>query len=128
MRDSGVTIVLVTHFMEEAERLCDRLAVIDDGRVVALNTPAGLVSGLATEQRIRFRPSAPVADELLTGLPEVHEVRRHGEQIEVVGAGNLLHAVTSVLAVNQIIAADLRIEQAGLDDAFVQLTGRSIEE
>ncbi|GAB2616197.1 multidrug ABC transporter ATP-binding protein [Paractinoplanes abujensis] len=128
VRASGVTIVLVTHFMEEAERLCDRLAVIDHGHVVALNTPAGLIAGLGAEQRIRFRPSAPIADELLTALPEVREVRRHGPQIEVVGVGNLLHAVTSVLAVNQIIAADLRIEQASLDDAFVQLTGRSAKE
>ena len=128
MRDSGVTIVLVTHFMEEAERLCDRLAVIDHGEVVALDTPAGLVAGLATEQRIRFRPSAPLDDALLTARPEVREVRHHGTQLEVVGSGNLLHAVTSVLAVNQIIAADLRIEQASLDDAFVQLTGRSEKE
>ena len=57
VRDSGVTIVLVTHFMEEAERLCDRVAVIDRGRVVALDSPAGLVSTVAPEQRIRFRPS-----------------------------------------------------------------------
>ncbi|MBU2666616.1 ABC transporter ATP-binding protein [Actinoplanes bogorensis] len=128
VRDSGVTIVLVTHFMAEAERLCDRIAVIDHGRVVALDTPAGLIAGLDTEQRIRFRPSAPVDDALLTARPEVREVIRHGSQIEVVGTGNLLHAVTSVLAVNEIIAADLRIEQASLDDAFVQLTGRSTKE
>ncbi|MGK5677903.1 ABC transporter ATP-binding protein [Actinoplanes sp. URMC 104] len=128
VRDSGVTIVLVTHFMEEAERLCDRIAVIDHGTVVALDTPAGLVAGLATEQRLRFRPSVPVDDALLTALPEVLQVRRHGAQLEVTGTGNLLHAVTSVLAVNQIVAADLRIEQASLDDAFVQLTGRSEKE
>ncbi|WP_250036860.1 ABC transporter ATP-binding protein [Paractinoplanes maris] len=128
VRDSGVTIVLVTHFMEEAERLCDRLAVIDRGQVVALDTPAGLIAGMDTEQRIRFRPSAPVDDALLEARPEVRAVIRHGAQIEVVGTGNLLHAVTSVLAVNEIIAADLRIEQASLDDAFVQLTGRSVKE
>ncbi len=128
VRDSGVTIVLVTHFMEEAERLCDRLAVIDHGEVVALDTPGGLVAGMDTEQRIRFRPSAPVDDALLSGLPEVRSVHRHGSQVEVVGTGNLLHAVTSVLAVHQIIAADLRIEQASLDDAFVRLTGRSAKE
>src|SRR5215813_13157654 len=54
VRTSGVTIVLVTHFMEEAERLCDRVAVVDGGRVVALDTPAGLVTRAVTEQRIRF--------------------------------------------------------------------------
>jgi ABC-2 type transport system ATP-binding protein len=128
VRDRGVTVVLVTHFMEEAERLCDRIAVIDGGRVVALDTPAGLIAQISTEQRIRFRPSQPLNDALLTGLPEVREVRHHGSQLEVVGTGNLLHAVTSVLATNQIIAADLRIEQASLDDAFVRLTGRDIEE
>ncbi|MEU4530846.1 ABC transporter ATP-binding protein [Micromonospora ureilytica] len=123
VRDSGVTIVLVTHFMEEAERLCDRVAVIDRGRVVALDTPAGLVSTVAPEQRIRFRPSAPVDDRLLTDLPEVSAVQRTGSQVVVTGTGELLHAVTSVLARHQIVAADLRLEQSTLDDAFVELTG-----
>ncbi|MGW2622557.1 ABC transporter ATP-binding protein [Micromonospora taraxaci] len=123
VRDSGVTIVLVTHFMEEAERLCDRVAVIDQGRVVALDSPAGLVSAVAPEQRIRFRPSAPVDDRLLTDLPEVSAVQRTGSQVVVTGTGDLLHAVTSVLARHQIVAADLRLEQSTLDDAFVELTG-----
>ncbi|MEW2141433.1 ABC transporter ATP-binding protein [Micromonospora vinacea] len=123
VRDSGVTIVLVTHFMEEAERLCDRVAVIDQGRVVALDSPAGLVSAVAPQQRIRFRPSAPVDDRLLTDLPEVSAVQRTGSQVVVTGTGELLHAVTSVLARHQIVAADLRLEQSTLDDAFVELTG-----
>ncbi|MEU8284609.1 ABC transporter ATP-binding protein [Micromonospora sp. NPDC048905] len=123
VRDSGVTIVLVTHFMEEAERLCDRVAVIDRGRVVALDSPAGLVSTVAPEQRIRFRPSAPVDDRFLTDLPEVTDVHRTGSQVVVTGTGELLHAVTSVLARHQIVVADLRLEQSTLDDAFVELTG-----
>jgi ABC-2 type transport system ATP-binding protein len=129
VRDRGVTLLLVTHFMEEAERLCDRIAVIDRGEVVALNTPAGLVEQTSTaDQTIRFRPSAPIADELLTVLPEVSRINRHGDRIEVVGTGNLLHAVTSVLASNGIVAVELRLEQATLDDAFVRLTGRTAEE
>ncbi|RLP96811.1 ABC transporter ATP-binding protein [Micromonospora sp. CV4] len=124
IRDSGVTIVLVTHFMEEAERLCDRVAVIDRGRVVALDSPASLVSAVLPEQRVRFRPSAPVDDRLLTDLPEVIAVHRTGGQLVVTGTGDVLHSVTSVLARNQIIAADLRLEQSTLDDAFVELTGR----
>jgi ABC-2 type transport system ATP-binding protein len=127
IRDRGVTVLLVTHFMEEAEHLCDRLAVIDAGRVVAIDTPAGLVSRVETEQRVRFRPSAPLDDELLTVLPEVTRVERRGRQVVVTGTGNLLHAVTSVLARNQIVAADLRVEQATLDDAFVTLTGRTFD-
>ena len=125
IRDTGVTIVLVTHIMAEAERLCDRIAVIDRGKVAALDTPAGLVSAIETEQRIRFRPSDPIDDALLLAPAEVREVSHHGSQVEVTGTGNLLHAVTSVLAAHQIIANDLRIEQASLDDAFVRLTSRS---
>ncbi|MFC3503008.1 ABC transporter ATP-binding protein [Micromonospora krabiensis] len=123
IRDRGVTVVLVTHFMEEAERLCDRVAVIDAGRVVALDTPAGLVSTVAPEQRVRFRPSAPLDDRLLTDLPEVSGVTRSGAQLVVTGTGDLLHAVTAVLARSGIVAADLRLEQSTLDDAFVELTG-----
>ncbi|MDI6101480.1 ABC transporter ATP-binding protein [Actinoplanes sp. NEAU-A12] len=122
IRDRGVTLLLVTHFMEEAERLCDRVAVIDKGEVVALDTPAGLVQRAGDEQRISFRPSTPIDDELLTVLPEVRELRRQGQRIEIVGNGNLLHAVVSVLARNGIIAAELTMEQATLDDAFVHLT------
>ncbi|MET1073155.1 MAG: ABC transporter ATP-binding protein [Umezawaea sp.] len=126
IRDSGVTVLLVTHFMEEAERLCDRLAVIDAGRVVAIDSPAGLVSRVSAEQRVRFRPSRPIAEELFRELVEVSDVRSHGGQLVVTGSGNLLHAVTSVLARNQVVAAELRIEQASLDDAFVELTGRKL--
>ncbi|TQM84590.1 ABC-2 type transport system ATP-binding protein [Saccharothrix saharensis] len=128
IRDAGVTVVLVTHFMEEAERLCDRIALIDAGKLVAVDSPAGLVSRVDGEQRVRFRPSAPLDVDLLTDLPEVSQVERHGPQLVVTGTGNLLHAVTSVLARNQIVAADLRIEQAGLDDAFIRLTGRKLSE
>jgi ABC-2 type transport system ATP-binding protein len=123
VRNRGVTVVLVTHFMEEAERLCDRVAVIDAGRLIALDTPAGLVSRAAPEQRIRFRPSAPLDERLLTDLPEVRSVTRVGPQVLVTGSGALLNAVVSTLARNQIVAEDLRVEQANLDDAFVALTG-----
>jgi ABC-2 type transport system ATP-binding protein len=126
VRDSGVTVILVTHFMEEAERLADRIAVIDEGHLVALDTPAGIVSRVDAEQRLRFRPSAPIDDGLLTGLPEVRTVSRHGQTVEVAGTGNLVQAVTAVLARNQIVANELRIEQADLEDAFVALTGRKL--
>ncbi|MFI7021370.1 ABC transporter ATP-binding protein [Micromonospora sp. NPDC049900] len=126
VRDRGVTIVLVTHFMAEAERLCDRVAVIDRGRVAALDTPAGLVAAVAPERRVRFRPSAPLDDRLLTDLPQVSAVTRTGTQVVVTGTGELLHAVTSILARHRITAADLRVEQASLDDAFVELTGHRL--
>jgi ABC-2 type transport system ATP-binding protein len=127
VRATGVTILLVTHFMDEAERLCDRLAVIDAGRVIALDTPAGVVARAAQEQRVRFRPGSPMDERLLTAVPEVTGVSRTGGQLVVTGTGNLLHAVTALLARHQIIAHDLRVEQASLDDAFVTLTGRPLE-
>ncbi|MBK1788505.1 ABC transporter ATP-binding protein [Prauserella cavernicola] len=127
VRASGVTIVLVTHFMEEAERLCDRLALIDSGKVAAIDTPAGLVAGVDDEQRIRFRPSQPIEDWVFAELPEVRSVERRGSQLVITGTGNVLHAVTSVLARRQIIAGELRLDQANLDDAFVALTGKKLD-
>jgi ABC-2 type transport system ATP-binding protein len=122
IRDRGVTVVLVTHFMEEAERLADRVAVIDAGRLVAIDSPAGLVSRLDTGQRIRFRPTTPLDDRILTELPEVRSVQHSGAQVLVTGTGDLLQAVISVLARHHIVAAELRMEQANLDDAFMALT------
>jgi ABC-2 type transport system ATP-binding protein len=127
IRDRGVTIVLVTHFMEEAERLCDRLAVVNAGELVALDSPAGLVARVDDRQRVRFRPSAPIDHAVLTALPEVTSVERAGGQLVVTGTGNLLLAVTTELARNQVVAGDLRVEQTSLDDAFVALTGRTID-
>jgi ABC-2 type transport system ATP-binding protein len=124
VRDRGVTIILVTHLMEEAERLADRVAVFGEGRLIALDTPAGIVSMVDPEQRLRFRPSVPIDDRLLTDLPEVRHVERTGPVVVVTGTGNVIGAVTSVLARQQIVANDLRIEQADLDDAFLALTGR----
>jgi ABC-2 type transport system ATP-binding protein len=126
IRDRDVTILLVTHFMEEAERLCDRLALVDAGRIVALDTPAGLVAKVDDQQRIRFRPSAPIDHAVLAALPEVTSVERAGSQLVVTGTGNLLLAVTTTLARHQVVAGDLRVEQTSLDDAFVALTGRTI--
>ncbi|OPF74894.1 multidrug ABC transporter ATP-binding protein [Streptomyces antioxidans] len=123
VRAQDVTVLLVTHFMEEAERLCDRIAIIESGRIVALDTPSGLVSRVDEQQIIRFKPSVPMDDELLTSLPEVSSVTRSKSQVTVVGKGNVVYAVISVLARNQIVANELRLEQASLDDAFVALTG-----
>ena len=122
IRDRGVTVVLVSHFMEEAERLCDRVALIDKGRVVELDTPAALAGRVAVAQRIQFRPSSPVDDALLTDLPEVSSIVRKGDVVVVTGTGNVVNAVISVLARNQIVAQQLRVDQANLEDAYLELT------
>jgi ABC-2 type transport system ATP-binding protein len=127
VRAAGVTVLLVTHFMAEAERLCDRIALIDAGRVVAVDTPAGLVTRVDAEQRIRFRPTAPIDERLLGDLPEVTGVQQAGGQVAVTGTGNLLFAVVSVLARERIVPTELRMEQATLDDAFLALTGSHLD-
>jgi ABC-2 type transport system ATP-binding protein len=127
IRAEGVSVLLVTHIMEEAERLCDRVAVFDAGRVIAMDSPGGLVAGLAGGQRLHFRPSDPIDDAVLQVLPEVDSVLRHGPAIEVAGRGELLTAVTSELARRGIVPTGLRVEQARLDDVVVALTSRPPE-
>jgi ABC-2 type transport system ATP-binding protein len=123
MRDRGVTIVLVTHFMEEAERLCDRVALIDRGRVAALDTPAGLAAQARGGKSVRFLPSAPFDERLLTGLPEVTRLDREGQHVVVTGTGELVNAVILTLAAAGVTARDVQLDSSSLEDAFVALTG-----
>jgi ABC-2 type transport system ATP-binding protein len=123
VRDRGVTIVLVSHFMEEAERLCDRVALIDKGTIIALDTPAALAERAETEQRIQFRPSVPFDDALLTSLPEVASLTRRGDVVVVTGNSDALLAVITTLAASQVTPRQLRVDQGSLEDAFLELTG-----
>ena len=124
IRDRGVTVVIVTHFMEEAERLCDRVALIDSGRLVALDTPAGLAAQARGGKQVRFRPSDCFDDWLLTDLPEVSAVRHDGQHVVVDGSGDLINAVILRLAAAGIAARDVELVSQNLEDAFVKLTGR----
>ena len=128
VRERGVTVVLVTHLMEEAERLADRVAVIDRGRIVAIDSPAGIIARVNAEQKLRFRPSVPIDDRVLRDLPEVTSVKRSGPVVVVAGTGNVIGAVTSLLAQLQVVANDLRVEQTSLDDAYLTLTARPVQE
>ena len=127
IRDRGVTIVLVTHFMEEAERLCDRVALIDHGRVVALDTPARLAAQARGGKTVRFLPSAPFGDQLLTELPEVSRVEREGQHVVVTGTGELVNAVILALYAAGVTARDVQLDSSNLEDAFVKLTGKNLD-
>jgi ABC-2 type transport system ATP-binding protein len=126
IRDAGVTVVLISHFMDEAEELCDRLAVFDAGRIVATGTPGRLIEeATGGGGRMRFRPVDELDLALLTGVPGVTDVQRSGRHVLVTGRGDFATAVTSVLARNHVVVADLRIDQRTLDDAYLALTGPS---
>ncbi|SED84140.1 ABC transporter ATP-binding protein [Ruania alba] len=126
VRDRGVTIVLVTHFMDEAERLADRLAIIDAGRVVAEGSPADLTA--LPEDRRRFRMRLPSVGDLdptvvqLNQLPEVRSVERTGDEIEVVGSRRALPAVVLALADRDVVPEEVRTLTRSLEDVFVELT------
>src|SRR5690348_11775085 len=122
IRDRGVTIVLVTHLMEEAERLCDRVALIDRGRVVALDRPAAMSTRASTSQRIRMHSPGSLGEAVLDGVPEVSRFERHGQDIVVFGSGDLLTAVVLAFDRAGLRAEDVRTETTSLEDAFLTLT------
>jgi ABC-2 type transport system ATP-binding protein len=128
VRASGVTVLLVTHFMEEAQRLCDRIAVIDRGRIAALDTPAGLIRRSAGATVISFSPSAPLDERELAALPALASVERKGERITLSGTDETVNAVITLLARHHITARQLRVVDATLDDAFLDLTAGPAEE
>lgn len=123
VRDRGVTILLLTHFMDEAERLCDRVALIDRGRLVALDTPARLAEAVLGAKRMRFTPSTAFDERLLTDLPEVQSLEREGDRLVVHGSGDLANAVILTLAARGIVAHDVELDSPSLEDAFVRLVG-----
>ncbi|WP_395758614.1 ABC transporter ATP-binding protein [Streptomyces althioticus] len=122
VRAGGVTVLLVTHFMEEAQRLCDRIAVIDQGRVAALDTPAGLVRRSAGATVISFTPSAPLDDADLNALPGLASVAQKDGRITLSGTDDTVDAVLTLLARSRVTAHQLRVTDATLDDAFLDLT------
>jgi ABC-2 type transport system ATP-binding protein len=122
LRGTGVTLLLVSHFMEEAERLCDRVIVIDHGRVIAADTPESLAASVHADQRMSFLPSAPFDLVFLQNLPDVHSVANAGERVIVTGTDDVASAVIIALHERHVSVGGLRVDQPSLDDAFVALT------
>jgi ABC-2 type transport system ATP-binding protein len=143
IREGGTTVFLTTHFMEEAERLCDRVAILDRGHIIALDTPANLVSQLGMATRITFQLNGhdhPSPDGELMGstgvvfnpsligvLDGVRRVEQEGDQVMVYGQGDgLVVGVINSLEAARIHFKNIRTEQANLEDVFLSLTGRAI--
>ena len=123
IRQEGTTVVLVTHFMDEAEHLCDRVAVVDEGRVIALDTPQGLIDGLGLPSVVRFTTPEPDLG-WVERLDVVESLTRHGDAVEIRGKGALLALVASELVAHGIVPLDLRVDRPSVEDAFLALTGR----
>jgi ABC-2 type transport system ATP-binding protein len=121
IRDRGTTVVLVTHYMDEAEQLCDRIAVVDGGRVVASDTPQGLIARFGGPIKITFTPDGHDV-RFLNDVAHVRAVRWRGDRIEAEGTGPVLALVAAELVARGIVPADLRADQATLEDVFLRLT------
>ncbi len=122
IRDRGTTVVLVTHFMDEAETLCDRLAVIDRGRVIALDTPRGLVTRHGGEVTLSF--TSDLEDlAWMAELEPVGTVARSGRVVTVRGVGPVVALVAAGLVARGEAPADLQVHRATLEDVFLALTG-----
>ena len=129
LRSAGVSIILTTHFMEEAERLCDYVAIIDHGQLVAAGTP-GQLTGTVGQLRFRAEPGLDV-ESLLAALPPASLAKESPAGhyvIEVPGSVDppLLAAVTAWCAERGVLATSLRIESPTLEDVFLELTGKEL--
>ena len=125
LRQSGVTVILVTHFMDEAEHLADRLALIDRGRLVALDTPQGLIQSVGAEQRVHLS-GRDLDEQWLRNLPEVTSISIEQGEIVVTGSSQLQFSLAGSLADRGIVPDRFEADQTTLDDAFVALTGRRL--
>ena len=126
IRAQGKTVVLITHFMDEAQALADRVAIIDHGNVIALDTPANLISSLKADTQITFSLQNGFDPDVLRQVEGVTAVTRQDQQITVSGQGALLAHVATVLAQHNLAPHDLQVNQANLEDVFLALTGRYI--
>jgi ABC-2 type transport system ATP-binding protein len=123
IREQGTTVVLVTHFMDEAEALCDRVAMLVDGRRAALDTPAGLVEAHAPAARVQFTPPPDFDAGLLDALDVVARVERSNGRITAYGHGPLLARVAQRLDDHGVTPPDLAHRRPTLDDVFSALAG-----
>jgi ABC-2 type transport system ATP-binding protein len=129
VRDQGRTVFLTTHYMEEAERLCDRVLIIDRGEIVALDTPTALIRGLGQGKRLVLTIPNPPQKLPLADLPQVERVEMNGTRVVIYGQGDRFAGpVVTALETAQIDFQDLRTEQPNLEDVFLTLTGREMRE
>jgi ABC-2 type transport system ATP-binding protein len=126
----GRTIVLTTHYMDEAERLCDRVAIMDRGKLIALGTPRELIATIGASHIIEFSSEKEADIRALPEIPGIQEIRRENGEIRVLAAE--LHesvpALLRELSRQEVALTSLRTRSAALEDVFVTLTGRRLRD
>jgi ABC-2 type transport system ATP-binding protein len=129
IRQRGKTVLLTTHLMEEAERLCDRVAIIDHGRIIDVGTPAELVRRHCPERTVIVETDDLAAPERFLSIPHVESVDRQGSQVTVRGRGDdLVTQVIQCVAEHRMRVIDFRTEVPTLEDVFLRVTGHTIRD
>jgi ABC-2 type transport system ATP-binding protein len=129
IRDRGKTVFLTTHLMEEAERLCDRVAIIDHGRIIDVDTPARLVARLCPERTIELTAADETAADRFRQVTSVDAVERHGDRFTIRGRGDdFVTDVIQCLSEHRIRVTDFRTVLPTLEDVFLTVTGHSIRD
>lgn len=129
IRQRGKTVLLTTHLMEEAERLCDRVAIIDHGRIVDIGSPAELVRRHCPERTVIATTDDASAADRFRAIPGVVSVVSNGNQLTIHGVGDdVITHVIECLAEGRMRVIDLRTENPSLEDVFLKLTGRTIRD
>jgi len=129
IRDRGKTVLLTTHLMEEAERLCDRVAIIERGRIIDIDSPERLVDRHCPERTVVRTTNAPLAEARFRSIPGVEAVIATDMRFAIRGRGdNLVTEVIHCLSENRIRVTDFRTILPNLEDVFLKLTGHSIRE
>ena len=129
-RSSGKTVLLTTHYMEEAQRLCDRIAIMDYGKIIALSSPQQLIESNIKESAIQFKMKEYPGDQVLASLPDVTKVIKEGDDI-VIYTSNIPIVIAGLLGLasqRSTELSELSVRQATLEDVFLKLTGKRIRD
>jgi len=129
IRNRGKTVFLTTHLMEEAERLCDRVAVIEHGRVIELGTPKELVARHCPERTVHVSSDGELDAQTFAGVTGLIQAERLDGSLRLTGAGSdFVSSVVGAIAAQRVQVTDLRTEAPNLEDVFLKLTGHSIRD
>lgn len=129
IRQGGATVVMTTHYMEEAEALCDRVAVIDAGRLIALDTVPGLIASVTKGTKVQLRTSRQLGSGILDKIDGISDVTIAGTSVTMLWSGTgIPHAVIAAIEAAGLTVANIRTSSPGLEDVFLALTGRDMRQ